>query len=107
MSNVIEYLPNQRRMRRLGFTDHRGGFWYYSKRVGSDTTFNLTINKETGTYETYVLNESFGQPEYYGQMRDVYRAQMIANIDVILYELERDGVKVEFDHSEYGVRDDG
>ena len=103
MSEQKAKLLAAKQMRHIGFTDRREGYWYLCKRVGSDTTFNLTINKETGTYETDVMNESFGQPEYYGQMRDVYRAQMIANIDVILYELERDGVKVEFDHAEYGV----
>jgi len=106
MSEKIENLPAARQMRKLGFTDHREGFWYYCKRVGSDTTFNLTINKDTSEYETLVMNESFGQPEYYGRMRDVYRAQMIANIDVILHELDRDGISAHFDHSEYGVRDD-
>lgn len=107
MSAVIEHLPNARGMRRIGFTDRREGFWYYSKKVGSDTSFDLTINKDTGEYETLVMNESFGQPEYYGNMRDVYRAQIIANVDVVLHELRRDGITVQFDHAEYGVRDDG
>lgn len=103
MSNVIEHLPNARRMRKIGFTDRREGFWYYCKEVGRNTTFNLTINKDTGKYETLVMNESFGQPEYYGHMRDVYRAQIIANVDAVLHELGRDGVVVQFDHREYGV----
>lgn len=103
MSELNDKLPNAKQMRRIGFTDRREGHWYYCERVGSDTTFNLSIDKETGAYETYVLNESFGQPEYYGRMRSVYRAQIIANIDVVLHELAHVGVKVNFDHAEYGV----
>lgn len=33
-------------MRKLGFTDHREGFWYFSKLIASDITFNVTINKK-------------------------------------------------------------
>lgn len=99
----LDAAPVARHMRRLGFTDHREGYWYWSKRVGSDTSFNLTIDKTTGSYETVVLNEMFGQPEHYGGMIGPYRAQVIANVDVILHELKRDGVSVEFDHAEYGV----
>lgn len=99
----IENIPNARAMRKLGFTDHREGHWYWSTRVGSDTTFNLTVNKETGEYETLVMNESFGQPEYYGHMVGVYCAQIRANVDVALFELRRGGIDLEFSHAEYGV----
>lgn len=102
----LEKVPVARRMRKLGFTDHREGYWYWTKRVGTETSFNLTINKETGGYETYVLNELFGQPEYYGNMIAPYREQIIANVNVILHELRRDGIHIEFDHAEYGGNDD-
>ncbi|MBL5974817.1 MAG: hypothetical protein D3X82_13915 [Candidatus Leucobacter sulfamidivorax] len=101
----FEKVPSAREMRRFGFTDRREGHWYWSTRVGSDTTFNLTIEKETGEYETVVLNESFGQPEYYGRMVAVYGAQIVANVDVALHELRRFGLDIEFSHAEYGVQE--
>lgn len=103
MKHRLDKVPNARQMRKLGFTSHREGYWNFCKRVGDNTTFNLTINKETGGYETLVMNELFGQPEYYGNMIPVYRAYTIAAIDVVLHELARGGVEVKFDHAEYGT----
>ena len=96
-------LPNARKMKKLGFTNHREGFWYLVKGVGEDTTFNLTINRETGGYETDVLNEFFMQPEYYGRMKPVYRDEIIARVNAILHKLAEQGLEIEFDHLEYGV----
>lgn len=50
------------RMRELGFTDHREGYWYYVTRVGTAITWNVTINKKTGGVELEVLDECFLQP---------------------------------------------
>ena len=50
------------RMRDLGFTDHREGYWYFTTRVGSMTSWNVTINKKTGVVELDVLDEHFLQP---------------------------------------------
>lgn len=100
----VSNLPNAKQMRRLGFTNRVEGQWYFCRSVGYDTTFNLTIWKESGAYDITILNESFGQPEYYGNMREVYKNQIMANIDVIVYELNRDGIEVEINHAEYGVK---
>lgn len=94
-----------RQMRRLGFTNHVEEHWYLCKRVGDSTTFNLTINKQTGSYETVVLCEFDGQPERYGHMIPVYRNYIIAAIDVVVHELNRAGVHIKFDHTEYGVEE--
>lgn len=96
-------LQNAKRMRRAGFTDHREGYWYYSAPVMDNVTFDLTVDKSDGSYETLVMDESFGQPAYYGQMISVYRELAIARVNVILHELERKGFAIEFDHAEYGV----
>ena len=60
------------RMRELLFTDRLETHWYFVQRVGSNETLNITIDKATGDYEEYVLDESFGQPAMYGLMNHNY-----------------------------------
>src|SRR5690606_39993592 len=50
------------RLRELGFTDHREGYWYYTTRVGDMTSWNVTISKESGAVDVEVLDEHFLQP---------------------------------------------
>lgn len=50
------------RLRELGFTDHREGYWYYTARVGDMTSWNVTISKESGAVDVEVLDEHFLQP---------------------------------------------
>lgn len=99
-------LPSKK-MRRIGFTQHVEGEWYLCKQVlPHSTTFNLTVDKETGTYGTVVLCEYTGQPEMYGHMKTPYRELAKAQIDVILYELRQQGLEIKFDHAEYGYEEE-
>lgn len=95
-------LPSKK-MRRLGFTQRVEGTWYICKPVlPGSTTFNLNIDAETGAYETTVICEYTGQPEYYGNMISPYRELAKAQIDVVVYELNRAGLNVEHSHKPYG-----
>lgn len=52
-------------MRKLGFTDHREGYWYYFHSVSDDgeVTFNVTIDKAgIDDLRIDILDEAFGQP---------------------------------------------
>ena len=89
-------------MRSLGFTDHREGFWYLCRDVGDGTTLNVTIDKVSGSWEELVMNEAFGQPEFYGRMKPEFRDVIRANVDRIVAELNVVGIPVRVDHSEYG-----
>lgn len=91
-----------KQMRRMGFTDHRPEFWYYTTRVLEDVSFNVRINKETWEIETDILNENFLQPEYYGRMREPYRSAIKWNIDVILDGFKEKGLIIPYNHKEYG-----
>jgi hypothetical protein len=53
------------RMREIGFTDHLETTWYYCVRVGSGTSFNVSIPKDGGRLRIDVLDEDFGQPYDY------------------------------------------
>lgn len=97
-------LPKAKQMKRFGFTNNVECEWYYTRQVGEHVTFNLSIDRESGAYETLVFDEFFGQPEYYGDMLPVYCNQIVANIDVILHELRLQGIAIEFDHAEYRTR---
>lgn len=55
-------IADDARLRELGFTDHREGYWYYTTRVGDMTSWNVTISKESGTVDVVVLDEHFLQP---------------------------------------------
>ena len=94
-------------MRALGFTDHRPKYWYYCKRVASDTTLNFTIYKVTGGYTELVANEFIGQPEYYGRMKPEYRDQILFNIDATINELNNAGLTLAVDHTLYGCEPEG
>lgn len=91
-------------MRALGFTDHVDTRWYYCRRVDDKgyTTLNITIQKDTGFYEELVMNEGFGQPEYYGQMKPEWRDLYRDTIDFHLRELNRAGLTIEVNHKHYG-----
>ena len=91
-------------MRALGFTDRVDTRWYYCRRVDDKghTTLNITIQKDTGFYEELVMNEDFGQPEYYGQMKPEWRDLYRDTIDFHIRELNRAGLTLEVDHKQYG-----
>lgn len=95
-------------MRSLGFTDHRPDYWYLCRRVDNNghVTLNITIQKETGYYTELVMNEDFGQPEYYGRMKPEYRDLYRDTVDFHIDSLKKAGLTITVDHREYGC-DDG
>ena len=66
-ANIKVHVLNEDKMRELGFTDFREGYWYYCKAVGGkDITFNLSINKVNAEdFRLDVLDEGFLQPYDY------------------------------------------
>lgn len=86
------------KMRLLGFIDHVEEQWYYTTRLLDATSFNLTIDKQTGRYSIDILNEMFLQPEPYMTMRDPYKNYIKAAIDLKIYELNRAGLDLEYNH---------
>lgn len=103
----ITPLLDDEKMRALGFTDRREGYWYFCRRVDKQghTTLNITIEKNTGYYEELVMNEDFGQPEYYGQMKLEFRDLYRDTIDAYLQELSLAGLAIQVDHRAYGCTD--
>lgn len=89
-------------MRALKFTDRRTGWWYYVTRVGSGTTLDIFINKESGDYKVDVLNGDFGQPEYYGKMLEPYRTSTKEAIDNVIVHMNRSGLNLQINHALYG-----
>ena len=99
MNQLIE---NDSYMRELGFTDHREGFWYKSWGLARNVSLTFTINKATQEWEECVINELFGQPEYYNRWMPKWRYEMIAKIDAIVKELNALGFPIHVDHEQYG-----
>ncbi len=97
----VTAVPSDEQMRALGFTDHREGHWYLCRRVDSDTTLNVSIDKSTGRWREDVLNEFFGQPEPYDSMREPHRTNIRDRIDVIVAELASAGITIEVRHDAY------
>lgn len=90
------------RMRELGFTDFKKTSWYFCSRVESNVTLNITIDKKTGDYSELVMNEFFGQPEYYGEYKEPHRSNIKNNIDEKIHEFQKAGLTgLSVDHSLY------
>lgn len=103
MAGRVTVLPDAE-MRALGFTDHREGYWYFCTPVGSDVTFNLTVEKTTGEWDETVVDEVFGQPAYYGSMIEPYRTNITKRVDAVVTRLNYAGLDVSVDHNEYKYR---
>lgn len=88
-------------MRFLGFTDHVDTRWYYCRRVGPNITLNVTIQKDTGFYEELVMDEDFGQPAFYGVMRDEIREEVKTNVDILTSSMRMSGLNIYVDHRRY------
>lgn len=88
-------------MRELGFTDHREGFWFYSKRLISSISFTVTIDKATGDYSELVEDTDFGQPAFYGNMREPYRTQVHDGVERQIEHLAKHGIVIHVDHTQY------
>ncbi len=97
-------LPDDQ-MRELGFTDHRPTHWYFSRRIGFEDFFSVTIDKATGEYEELTYDTMFGQPAYYGQMVEPHRSRYRTAIDRAVAELNAAGLTVAVNHTEYGWPD--
>ncbi|KQO98456.1 hypothetical protein [Leifsonia sp. Leaf264] len=92
------------KMRELGFTDRVDTRWYLCKRVGKfGITLDVTIDKASGNFEEYVIDNDFLQPFYYGRAKPELRDEIIQNIDRIIAELNEAGLTVHVDHGAYGV----
>lgn len=87
-----------KKMRLLGFTDHVEEQWYYTTRLLDATSFNLTIDKQTGQYSIDILNEMFLQPEPYMEMRTPYKNYIKAAIDLKIHELNQSGLDLNYNH---------
>lgn len=62
-------LLDDSRMRKLGFTDFREGYWYLSKGITKDISFSISINKKDPLdFRIDVLDENFCQPYDYQSM---------------------------------------
>lgn len=61
------HLLSDSKMREIGFTDYREGYWYLIEMVfWPDITFNFAINKDNPEeFEISVIDENFLQPYDY------------------------------------------
>lgn len=96
-------LPEER-MRELGFTDHVPEKWRFSRWVGPEIFFTLSIDKDTGDYSELVEDVTFGQPYHY-RTYDVPAARKVEiNVDNVVEELRGYGFDISVDHNEYDLR---
>ena len=65
---------------------------------------NITIDRKTGNYEELVMNEAFGQPEYYGQMKPEWRDFYRDAVDLYLRQLKLGGLDIKVNHEAYGYK---
>ena len=100
--SVTPLLPDAK-MRELGFTDHREGYWYYNAPLGNNITFDVTINKVTGEWTEDVLDEDFLQPYHYGRYDNPVVKGVRVAVDEQVAFLADHGITVAVDHREYGA----
>lgn len=110
----LTFLPSEATLRAHGFTDHRPSDWYYSDRVGSGESFEITIPKEpVGTvlsepvygYIEGVIDEAFGQHAYFGRMRDQFRYPLAEKISSKLSTFLKLGLRLQVNPSAYGWKE--
>ena len=77
-ANILD----DKKMREIGFTDYSKDSWYYCRGLGSDISFNVSINKKTSKIKIDVLDECFLQPfDYQAQIQDGRNDDLINNIN--------------------------
>mgnify|MGYP000845783015 CR=1 FL=1 len=77
-ANILD----DKKMREIGFTDYSKDSWYYCRGLGSDISFNVSINKKTSEIKIDVLDECFLQPfDYQAQIQDGRNDDFINNIN--------------------------
>ena len=110
----LTFLPSEEDLRGYGFTDHDPEKWYYTLRVGSAESLNITIPKvpvgevlgePVYGYTELVMDEYFGQPAYFGRMREEFRYSVAEEVSGILRTLLPLGLRIEVDPIEYGWAD--
>lgn len=103
----VTSLLSDPKMRQLGFTDHVKSNWYLCTEVGAMMTLNITINKRTGEWREDVLDEYFGQPAYYGLLREPLRSDTVRKTESELERLNAAGLVLTVDHVQYGHKLEG
>ena len=77
-ANILD----DKKMREIGFTDYSKDSWYYCRGLGSNISFNVSINKKTSKIKIDVLDEYFLQPfDYQAQIQDGRNDDFINNIN--------------------------
>lgn len=77
-ANILD----DKKMREIGFTDYSKDSWYYCRGLGSNISFNVSINKKTSKIKIDVLDECFLQPfDYQAQIQDGRNDDFINNIN--------------------------
>lgn len=89
------------KMRELGFTDRVNSRWYRTVRLACGISFDVTIDKSSGDYEEYVLDNEFMQPYHY-MTYDVELARTVRKqVDKQVELLQAAGLNIEVDHEAY------
>ena len=64
-SAIWVYAYPEERMKDLGFTNNRKGWWCLHKSLPYDTSFNLQIAENLSDWQIDILDEEYGQPYDY------------------------------------------
>lgn len=81
------HLLSDEKMRELGFTDYRKGYWYFCRNVYSSITFSISINKKLPEdFRIDVLDDDFGQPYDYQSMLSKERYGSHNPVAIKVYE---------------------
>ena len=70
-SNIHSKVLSDEEMINTGFRLFKG-VWYYSKDIGCDITFNVTINNDNSDFKIDIIDEEYGQPYDYQALLNIY-----------------------------------
>lgn len=88
---IKAHLLPDKKMRKVGFTDYREGFWYFCRDLGHEISFSVTINKaDAEDLCIDVLDEDFGQPyDYQRYLKNIPENEFAIKIrDKVEYWME-------------------
>lgn len=94
-------LFSEAKMRALGFTDRVQDHWYLCTPVGPQISLDIQIDKRTGEYEEYVLDNEFLQPYPYMSLDVPVAYDVRANVDKEVSRLREHGLSVSVNHDAY------
>lgn len=106
----LTFLPSEEELRAFGFTDHVPAHWYWSARVGSAESINITVDKTpvgevdgkfVYAYKELVMDEYFGQPAFFGNMKAEFRADLTRRLHAHLQAANALGLTVAVNPREY------